>query len=279
MNTPKHQVRAVLAACGFGNSTGLPITLLTVVHTNFPVTSDLGRVDPTLFLSVYLLLYPVLQWGLGGYLLAPQNEGEDSHVPDGTAVGHYRYNVLNHQTPPAKYKGLTSTDEGLYMTEVDLSTLASKPSKLDALLENSEPIVEEDKFLLADDIEPPTYESTAEISKTDDEYGYYSEANSGDNSNSTDKAPECGDKQKEGLLKDPDENENEDDTLYETIANVLDRCLQPPVVGAILGIICAVLPKLRGILVDLIDRDSTAPLQFLFDGLYAVGQAAVPLNM
>jgi len=59
--TPKLQVRAVLAACGFGNSTGLPITLLTVVHINFPITSDLGRINPTLFLSVYLILYPVLQ--------------------------------------------------------------------------------------------------------------------------------------------------------------------------------------------------------------------------
>mmetsp|Transcript_2366 Transcript_2366/g.4843 ORF Transcript_2366/g.4843 Transcript_2366/m.4843 type:complete len:776 (+) Transcript_2366:229-2556(+) len=71
---PLHQRKSVMAAIGFGNSTGLPITLLTVVHTNFSKRnrdSELGRVDPTLFLSVYLLLYPVLQWGLGGWLLAP----------------------------------------------------------------------------------------------------------------------------------------------------------------------------------------------------------------
>jgi predicted permease len=70
-NTPKHHVRSVLAACAFGNSSGLPITLLNVIHSNFPKTSDLGRIDPTLFLSVFLLLYPVLQWGLGGFLLTP----------------------------------------------------------------------------------------------------------------------------------------------------------------------------------------------------------------
>ena len=30
---------------------------------------------------------------------------------------------------------------------------------------------------------------------------------------------------------------------------------------------------------DIVDRDASAPLQWLFDGLYAVGQAAVPINM
>jgi predicted permease len=72
--TPKSQLRSVLAACAFSNSTGLPITLLTVVHTNFPDTTELGRIDPTLFLSVYLLTYPMLQWSIGGWLLAPEDE-------------------------------------------------------------------------------------------------------------------------------------------------------------------------------------------------------------
>ena len=38
--TPFHQRKSVMAAVAFGNSTGLPITLLTVVHTNFYRTSD-----------------------------------------------------------------------------------------------------------------------------------------------------------------------------------------------------------------------------------------------
>ena len=32
--TPPAQMRAVLASCALGNSTGLPITLLTVIHAN-----------------------------------------------------------------------------------------------------------------------------------------------------------------------------------------------------------------------------------------------------
>jgi hypothetical protein len=60
---------------------------------------------------------------------------------------------------------------------------------------------------------------------------------------------------------------------------VADRCFQPPVVGALAGIVCASFPRIRGLFVDVVDRDSDAPLQFLFDGLYAVGTTAVPINM
>mmetsp|Transcript_1915 Transcript_1915/g.4180 ORF Transcript_1915/g.4180 Transcript_1915/m.4180 type:complete len:736 (-) Transcript_1915:70-2277(-) len=70
-NTPPVQRRSCLAACAFGNSTGLVLTLLTVIHSQFGAETELGSIDPTAFLSVYLLLYPVLQWGVGGWLLAP----------------------------------------------------------------------------------------------------------------------------------------------------------------------------------------------------------------
>jgi predicted permease len=131
-NTPKHQIKCVLAACGFGNSTGLPITLLAVVHANFPETSNLGAVDPTLFLSVYLLLYPVLQWGLGGWMLTPERDHakQESITLDNTSsslrsnpvTDSLRHNVLNNKAQEGFYKehrrGLSSADEGLYMTEM-----------------------------------------------------------------------------------------------------------------------------------------------------------------
>lgn len=69
--TPRVQVRSCIAACAFPNSTGMVITLLSVIHKQFRDSTELGRIDPTAFLSVYMLLYPVLQWGVGGWLLAP----------------------------------------------------------------------------------------------------------------------------------------------------------------------------------------------------------------
>jgi len=76
-NTPKSQVGSCLVACAFGNSTGLVMTLLTVIHDQFGATTELGSVDATAFLSIYLLLYPVLQWGVGGWLMAPDESEEE----------------------------------------------------------------------------------------------------------------------------------------------------------------------------------------------------------
>eukprot|EP00804_Cyclotella_cryptica_P025614 CCRYP_002842-RB/>CCRYP_002842-RB protein AED:0.04 eAED:0.04 QI:259/1/1/1/0.75/0.6/5/1186/409 len=76
-NTPKSQVGSCLVACAFGNSTGLVMTLLTVIHDQFGATTELGSVDATAFLSIYLLLYPILQWGVGGWLMAPEEVGEE----------------------------------------------------------------------------------------------------------------------------------------------------------------------------------------------------------
>jgi len=67
--------------------------------------------------------------------------------------------------------------------------------------------------------------------------------------------------------------------LSETIQKILKRCLQPPVIAATLGLLFAYFPAMRGILVDIEDRDGNAPLQWFFDGLFEVGKAAVPINM
>ena len=125
-NTPRHQIHAVLAACAFGNSTGLPITLLTVVHENFPKTSDLGRIDPNLFLSVYLLLYPVLQWGVGGWLLAPEENNTNTNNNNNN-----HHDDLEQQQDPASTTitgGDGQSQSDRYVTNTDgLGPLVSPP--------------------------------------------------------------------------------------------------------------------------------------------------------
>jgi predicted permease len=133
-NTPRHHLSSVLAACAFSNSTGLPITLLNVIHSNFPSTSDLGRIDPTLFLSVFLLLYPVLQWGLGGWLLAPDCNGSEMSTSNGanystaaitsSTLEPTDQNYLRNGSPRIRYlngqgrQKVSSADEGLYLSEL-----------------------------------------------------------------------------------------------------------------------------------------------------------------
>jgi predicted permease len=92
---PKKQIKAMYAAIMFGNSTALPITMLTVVHSNFPKSSILGKVDPTLFLSIYLLLYPVLQWGIGGWLLAPDSDNDEDEITNGKTHTSKSYGTLD----------------------------------------------------------------------------------------------------------------------------------------------------------------------------------------
>ena len=61
-DSPPRFRRTAMAAVAFGNSTGLPIVLLQCIHASYSPRTHLGSVNPLVFLSVYLMLYPVLQW-------------------------------------------------------------------------------------------------------------------------------------------------------------------------------------------------------------------------
>ena len=287
--TPKHQIRAVLAACGFGNSTGLPITLLTVVHSNFPSTSDLGRVDPCLFLSVYLLLYPVLQWGVGGWLLAPSEKEKKAspttktHLRKSSGLAH---NVLNQRKDSLynfTHRGIGETDASMYMSvQENLSQYGGfQYTHVQPTPEQSETTTSSSSNIGLDLEETassgtPMTETTSLLRKMSADI-------------STNSIEECGERNELSYVDVPEENfenddesseeEEEQETLMETIHKVVVKCLQPPVVGALLGLFVASLPKLRGLFVDLVDRDGNAPLEWFFDGIYHVGQAAVPINM
>jgi hypothetical protein len=112
--TPKSQIRSVLAACAFSNSTGLPITLLAVVHANFPTSTELGNIDPALFLSVYLLTYPILQWSIGGWLLAPIEESIEMN----TAMTNTTTVSLFSTSPLSKMETMDSMEEGEQMVPI-----------------------------------------------------------------------------------------------------------------------------------------------------------------
>jgi predicted permease len=68
-------------------------------------------------------------------------------------------------------------------------------------------------------------------------------------------------------------------TVINTIGKILERCFQPPVIGALMGMFVVSIPTLRGVLVDTVTRKNNAPLQWFFDGLHLLGQAAIPINM
>uniref|UniRef100_A0A7S3LDP2 Auxin efflux carrier n=1 Tax=Amphora coffeiformis TaxID=265554 RepID=A0A7S3LDP2_9STRA len=318
-NTPTRQASSVLAAIAFANNTTLPITLLAVVRANFPSDSDLGHIDPTLFLSVYLVTYPILQWSLGGWILTPDDDEKDEksvvlsvaesfkriiHHPKSTPA-HYR-NVLNNKemvmARNLRTKGLTSSDEGCYMTELDLKRMGDDAEEAEEYFRRNRHFklntLNKLKAESALTWETPKYhrqQSSLSSGKCDDEEtcplmespGYRYDECLGKEAgiNIVDELPPLmpaspgitygGINKSQRTLA----SHYETDNLWETIKNVLDRTLfQPPVIGALLGILCAVTPA-RGSFVDLVNRHSGAPLQWFFDGLYKVGGLAVPDNM
>ena len=329
--TPPHQLRGVLVACAFGNSTGLPITLLTVVHSNFPVSSDLGRIDPCLFLSVYLLMYPVLQWGIGGWLLAPEprhgnktkgipersNGDDDGEIEQALLPTHHRrysglaHNVLNRTQKMGNvyqwtHRGMAEIDASLYMSVHDnLNTYGPPPNHSSQIVSKSlgeddqqpQPMAKDESFqsigmdlsredsvLTAmdamiiqegsrdnEDLPVHAMDSPLERSQLTNEQTFLLQPIQSDDQTFTEE------------VSSEEESFDSDNTLeencWDTMVKIVARCLQPPVVGALLGMFVASFPKLRGVFVDMIDRDDTAPLEWLFDALYNVGQAAVPINM
>eukprot|EP00929_Paragymnodinium_shiwhaense_P029907 TRINITY_DN17050_c0_g1_i1.p1 TRINITY_DN17050_c0_g1~~TRINITY_DN17050_c0_g1_i1.p1 ORF type:complete len:410 (+),score=23.73 TRINITY_DN17050_c0_g1_i1:134-1363(+) len=75
--TPDELRRTVIASCAFGNSTGLPIVLLTALSHSGDILSlgvgiDMELRNFLLLLSLYQITYPMIQWTIGGWLLKPR---------------------------------------------------------------------------------------------------------------------------------------------------------------------------------------------------------------
>ena len=356
-HTPSDQIRAVLAACAFGNSTGLPITLLTVVHDNFPQTSNLGRMDPNLFLSVYLLLYPILQWGAGGWLLVPEEEDDgdnddsnnkrnNNRLPSSHHHHHQQQqqhqpytetslelvqrpggrstpppssplsnsvlltpkrlllarNVLNNRTTATLYKlsrrGITETDASLYMSVQDnlnhYGQLIDTPEDLHA---NDDDDDDDDDERVSTTTRTTTRNTIPSESigldvegdhdgQSDDEFRNQlptttvSANKTPTNTTSYIHNPPLPNATVQSTLSSATMSSPnyQEETIWATMGKIAGRALQPPVVAAIVGMVIAATP-LRNVFVDTVDRDSDAPLEWLFDGLHEVGLAAVPLNM
>ena len=79
-------------------------------------------------------------------------------------------------------------------------------------------------------------------------------------------------------------------TTWFHLIQVLQHSIQPPVIASILGMIISSITPIRGLFVDVYpySNNNTSnthhhhplpSLSWFFDGLYGIGQAAVPINM
>ena len=69
VDPPEDFRRGTVAACAFGNTTGIPIILLSVLQQSLSRQVFAELADPLLFLSLQLLTFPLFQWAVGLALL------------------------------------------------------------------------------------------------------------------------------------------------------------------------------------------------------------------
>ena len=340
--TPRVQIRSCLAACAFGNSTGLVITLLTVIHKQFQGSgAELGRIDPTTFLSIYLLFYPVLQWGVGGWLLAPEENKADngtdtnparrstfktSNVDNGGGNGEgglalnellSQANILSPQTDsftPARQhmrsKSLTighilnrepehSYSAALAAVEAEFggfsplkktvtrnkdksSSNALKMMVKELSFTNFDQFDQNDSFIFeeAPSQSKSTSPTTYQHHESMDDAPLMMEGGTERVSPPTihEHTPLIASNVSQEHIQTVQESDIM--PLTTTLLRISRKVFQPPVIGSIAGLFIASFPSIRGLLVNIWGSNGkTAPLQWMFDGIYSVGQAAVPINM
>jgi len=227
----------------------LVITLLTVVHNQFKGSgSELGRIDPTSFLSVYLLLYPVLQWGVGGWLLAPEEKKEVKNPIESIGMN------TNAKLSFASFDHFDQN--GSFNSEEDTLQTASTSSSTSPTTyqqQDDDPLMMEgggpSSISLSSlrNVSPPTInEHTPLMTST--------------------------------LSQELQELDVM--PLTTTLLRISRKVCQPPVIASIAGLFIASFPNVRGLLVNIWGSNGeTAPFDWMFDGIYSVGQAAVPINM
>jgi len=327
--TPPAQVRSCLAACAFGNSTGLVITLLTVVHGQFKGSdSELGRIDPTTFLSVYLLLYPVLQWGVGGWLLAPEETKDkkpdidatvrksnvDEKMENGNGKGSEGELELNelvsHHAPTRPHlmtlqhilnRAPDRSSAAMSAVETEFGGITPKMRRV-LVTKNKDKSSSGALQMMAKELSFTSFDyfdlssgfsmeeaplqshqqdTLPHIGSVDDDDPLMIESGHSCTSLSSESPPTI-DEHTPLITREQIEQIQESDImpLTTTLLRVAGKVFQPPVIASIAGLFIASFPRVRGLLVNIWGNNGKpAPLQWMFDGIYSVGQAAVPINM
>jgi predicted permease len=259
VKVPRWQKNAVLVAIAFGNSSGLPLTLISAIEGQTQQQHPFPHVDPTLFLSIYSILNPVLLWGIGGWLL--KQDTSFDHCPvhdksdiDDSAVFGATENKVN---PKSRNSTLANHNfrkfSSLNVHDVMNSTTSDEVQTNDNVEANHN---EEEVGLLSPDFSPSI---TARAFNPKDSSWLTTLAQ---------------------LLS----------RFWDQLGmarGIMKEMVQPPSVGSLLGIVVASCDPLRSLFVQthslsnhLESATGRLPyLGWLFAAITTVGNASIPLNM
>lgn len=126
---PLRQRGAVVAACAFGNSTGLPVVLLSLVGDALVTPAARAQfgaaLEPLSYLSLYLVFYPVLQWSVGGALLGLGA----TPAPHAPPPPERRLSLeMRATSSPRRADGYTVLDEAAEAAEAGAGAVLAAPS-------------------------------------------------------------------------------------------------------------------------------------------------------
>mgnify|MGYP000647163091 CR=1 FL=1 len=274
---PQWQNNCILAATAFANAMGMPITLLEVIGHNFqpPGGAYNATLDPSMFQSIYVILNPVLQWGLGGWLLSSEDEvpAEDKTGPlnESDIEEDHFVPIHDHQFIPIRITGKTfsaiSLEDAGYETETSPLNTRKYNGMGHPIAENV--TLEEDGLISSDISSDEEDDSTYGLSwKVDLEGKPPSPPTTPSTTNASYNCKDASQPAKEGH-----------GNWWRVTKKIASKAMAPPALGALAGFVVASYSPLRGLFVDLHHRADNAPLEWIFDGILALAKSAIPVNM
>jgi predicted permease len=296
VTTPAPSFRSgAMAACAFGNSTGMPIVLLKVVHVGLRGGDD---VDPIMFLSVYLIFYPILQWTVGAWLLgvdqslaaaAPGTSrlGSSSPMAEGAARG-----LMLTQAA----KGTVRTADGLE-SGADISSTSTSANSLAPRDDSAAPRRGEEAMPILNgvaDAQRARFKARACAEGDDaaatgsDTLRLLSDEMAANAAADRAAVADASRLPTPLLLRDDMGMASScawrlcgawrgasSSRLARAAEGALRQFLKPAVVAVLAAVVVGLTPALKELLLP----TSSAPLGWAFDGVQRIGKAAVPLNL
>lgn len=255
---PRDFDRACIAAVAFGNSTGLPIIILTVLYDSIKQRNPEQMANPLAYLPCYLIVYPLLQWSIGSRLFGV-GAGE-AKAPAVVLPAPTTRNAPVGAAPPRPPQPAPAAEDP---GEVEM------PRSSSSLLPAWGADAASASFRSAG-----SWHSAAPADAASSRG--LAAAAARDRACSGERPQQPGQQPQQQLQVPPRRGQ--------ACAQAARQMLQPPVIAILVGLAIGLCPYpqpygLRQLLVDVASQDGDASLQFIFKGLYQLGDAAVPINL
>jgi len=271
--------RAATASVAFGNSTGLPITLLGVINSQAGVAPMFGR-DTGLnltYLATYLLIYPVLQWSVGGSLLQRRGGAPGGEVDEPRRTGR-ALSLADAAAGEQPDEGAPPPPRPMLRLQRSLSraslSLGGELRRSAHLLSQPEPPI------------ASLHTSPAEAARERSRRFSIGPRRCWSSSDVGEDAERAAAAWAAAAAASAAQPPLDAPSPLQTLSTALQRVLPPPVLGALAGM-CVALTAGGGaysprawLLAECPgEAECDAPLEWLFAAVDGVGRAAVPLNM